>query len=80
MSSLSSEDDPMAAIDAMSYESARDALVQVVQTLESGGTTLDESMTLWTQGEKLVKRCQFHLDGAQAQLDSALNTQGESGE
>lgn len=74
---MSSNDNPQPDIDTMTYEAARDALVHIVQTLESGGTTLDESMTLWTQGEKLVKRCQFHLDGAQAQLDQALNPEGQ---
>ncbi|NLA64454.1 MAG: exodeoxyribonuclease VII small subunit, partial [Leucobacter sp.] len=31
----------------LSYEQARDALVQVVGQLEQGGATLEESLQLW---------------------------------
>jgi exodeoxyribonuclease VII small subunit len=55
-----------------SYESARDELAQVVQRLEAGGTTLEESLQLWERGEQLAKVCQEWLDGAKAKLDAAL--------
>ncbi len=39
----------------LSYEQARDELVDVVRRLEEGGTTLEESLTLWERGEELAR-------------------------
>ncbi len=55
----------------MSYEAARDELIQVVQKLETGGTTLEESLQLWERGEKLAGICQQWLDGARRRLAAA---------
>ena len=60
-----------------SYESARDELAEVVRALEAGGTTLEESLTLWERGEVLAKTCQEWLDGAKARLDAALAAREE---
>ena len=35
----------------LTYEAARDELVEVVRRLESGGASLAESMELWQRGE-----------------------------
>ncbi len=56
----------------LSYEDAREQLIEVVRTLEAGGTTLAESLTLWERGEELAKICQNALDGARARLDAVL--------
>ncbi len=53
------------------YEQARDELIQVVQRLETGGTTLEESLALWERGEELAAICQRWLDGARARLAAA---------
>ncbi|GAB3699216.1 exodeoxyribonuclease VII small subunit [Mariniluteicoccus flavus] len=64
--------DPKAGqADEITYEAARDELVDVVRRLESGGTTLKESMELWERGEKLADICQRWLDGAKARIDEA---------
>ncbi len=55
-----------------SYEEAREELVEVVRTLEAGGTTLEESLALWERGEVLAKTCQEWLDGARKRLDEAM--------
>ena len=55
----------------MPYEAARDELIQVVQKLETGGTSLEESLQLWERGEKLATICQQWLDGARARLAAA---------
>jgi len=57
----------------MGYEEARAELVEVVRTLEAGGTTLEESLALWERGEKLATLCQEWLDGARARLDAAID-------
>jgi exodeoxyribonuclease VII small subunit len=55
----------------LSYEQARAELASVVERLESGGGTLEESLALWERGEKLAEICQGWLDGARERLDSA---------
>lgn len=57
---------------ALSYEAARDELVEVVRRLEQGGATLEESLALWERGEELAKTCAAWLDGAEARLDAVL--------
>jgi len=56
----------------ISYEEARDQLIEVVRTLEQGGTSLAESLALWERGEELAKVCQRALEGARARLDEAM--------
>lgn len=54
----------------MGFEAARDELADVVRRLEAGGTTLDESLTLWERGEELASICQTWLDEARAKLEA----------
>jgi exodeoxyribonuclease VII small subunit len=55
----------------MSYEQAREELVEVVRKLEAGGTTLEESLALWERGEALASTCQSWLEGARERLTKA---------
>ncbi len=57
----------------LSYEAARDELVDVVRRLEAGGTTLEESLALWERGEQLALVCQQWLDGARQRLQAAID-------
>lgn len=57
----------------VSYEDAREELIDVVRRLEAGGTTLEESLALWERGERLAKTCQAWLDGARQRLDAAID-------
>lgn len=58
-------------IASLTYEQARDELVQVVSRLEAGGEPLEASLALWERGEALAARCQEWLDGARQKLDAA---------
>jgi exodeoxyribonuclease VII small subunit len=58
----------------LSYEDARAQLVEVVQRLEAGGTTLEDALALWERGEKLATICQEWLDGARKRLETAQNS------
>ena len=58
----------------LSYEAARDELMQVVNSLETGGATLEQSLLLWERGEELAAICQEWLDGARAKLASIRPT------
>ena len=55
----------------LSYEQARDELIQLVQRLETGGASLDEALALWERGEQLAAICQAWLDGAKARIEAA---------
>lgn len=55
----------------VAYEVARDELASVVQQLEAGGLTLEESLALWERGEELASICQRWLDAARTRLDAA---------
>ena len=66
----------MTSDDDLSYEEARAELARVVERLESGGGTLEESLALWERGEKLAEICQRWLDGARARLDAARPANG----
>lgn len=63
-----------APVAELGYEQARDELVRVVQALESGGATLEESLALWERGTALADRCEEWLQGAKARLDAARST------
>ena len=55
----------------LTYEAARDELVEVVRRPESGGASLAESTELWQRGVKLAEICQGFLDGAKEQVAKA---------
>lgn len=57
-------------VDELTYEQARDELVALVATLESGRTGLEESMRLWQRGEELAVHCSSWLDKAEASLQA----------
>ena len=63
-------------VSSLSYEQARDELVRVVNELEEGSSTLEESLALWERGEALAKRCEEWLLGAKARLDAARAAAG----
>ncbi len=57
-----------ADVAAMSYEAARDELVDIVARLENGQVGLEDSMGLWQRGEALAAHCAQWLDAAEAKL------------
>ncbi|HIW62586.1 MAG TPA: exodeoxyribonuclease VII small subunit [Candidatus Stackebrandtia excrementipullorum] len=57
--------------DMLDYEQARAELVSVVEKLEVGGASLEESLALWERGERLADLCQSKLDGARERLAKA---------
>ena len=59
-------------IDQMSFEDALSALEAIVNKLERGDVPLDESIDLYSQGEKLRAACQKRLDSAQARIEKIV--------
>jgi exodeoxyribonuclease VII small subunit len=63
--------DKLLEVSTLTYEQARDELVAIVDSLEKGTASLDESVALWERGEALAKRCEEWLAGARQRLDAA---------
>ncbi len=63
--------DKLPEVSTLTYEQARDELVAIVDSLEKGTASLDESVALWERGEALAKRCEEWLAGARQRLDTA---------
>ena len=53
----------------LTYEQARDELIEVVNRLESGGESLAESMELFKRGERLAALCESYLADARATVE-----------
>jgi exodeoxyribonuclease VII small subunit len=64
----------------LTYEQAREELVDTVRRLETGGLTLEESLALWERGEHLATVCQTWLDGVRTRLDAAQAGDGSDDE
>jgi exodeoxyribonuclease VII small subunit len=64
----------------LSYEQARSELASVVERLEQGGTSLEESLALWERGEKLADVCERWLVGARERIDAARAARAGNGD
>lgn len=56
----------------LTYEEARDQLLEIVARLEAGNVPLAESMDLWERGEKLAQTCERFLAGARDRVSATL--------
>ena len=64
----------------LSYEQARDELIETVKILELGQMSLDESLKYWERGEALAKRCEVLLDGASQRVEAAIQSRSGDGD
>lgn len=53
----------------LSFEDALKRLETIVQRLESGDASLDESIELYAEGDKLRAQCEARLKSAQEKID-----------
>jgi exodeoxyribonuclease VII small subunit len=53
----------------MGYEQARDQLADIAAQLERGSLSLEESLALWEQGEKLADICEQWLTHARERVN-----------
>jgi exodeoxyribonuclease VII small subunit len=53
----------------LGFEEAQKELESIVERLERGQASLDESITLWERGEELLRLCLARLDGAQGRIE-----------
>jgi len=59
-------------IRAMPYEQAMAELEQIVQKLEGGAVSLEESIAIYERGEALKTRCETLLKSAEARIEKIL--------
>lgn len=59
-----------------SYEEAMTRLEEIVQRLENGNLTLDESLGLFEEGIGLARYCTEKLDAAESKLEILLGFNG----
>ncbi|GAB4385357.1 MAG: hypothetical protein Kow0022_10900 [Phycisphaerales bacterium] len=67
--------------DSLSYEQAVEELEHIVERIESGEASLEESMKLYERGTSLLRRCRNVLDQAEQRLSeldpASLSQPGE---
>jgi exodeoxyribonuclease VII small subunit len=65
----------MDEIENLSFEQAFGELENTVQKLETGGLTLEQSLTLFERGQALAAHCNTLLDSAELKV-SQLSPEG----
>ena len=61
--------EPAESIAQLSFEAALKRLEEIVRKLESGEASLDESIELYAEGDKLKQQCEARLQAAQARIE-----------
>ncbi|NCN85507.1 MAG: exodeoxyribonuclease VII small subunit [Sphingomonadales bacterium] len=56
-------------LSTLNFEDALKRLEEIVRKLESGDVPLDQSIELYSEGEKLRGLCQQRLEAAQARIE-----------
>ena len=67
----------MSAKKEITFENAIERLEAIVEMLENGDAPLDESLSLFEEGVKLVKLCNDKLEVAEASVNKLVNVDGE---
>lgn len=58
----------MESINELSFEAAYARMAEVIEQLESGDLSLEDSVELYEQGRKLAAHCQQLLDQAELRI------------
>jgi len=56
----------------LTFEQSLQRLEQIVQAMESGKISLDESLDLFQEGTKLIRSCEKQLDEAELRVTKVL--------
>lgn len=59
-----------APLDTLSFEDALKRLETIVQRLEGGEASLEDSITLYTEGQALKAHCEAKLASASARIEA----------
>jgi exodeoxyribonuclease VII small subunit len=63
--------------ESLSFEQALNELESVVEQLEAGQLSLQDSLTLYQRGQQLSQRCNALLDAAETQIESETPPENE---
>ncbi len=67
-------------IQQLSFEAALKRLEEIVRKLESGEASLDESIDLYSEGDRLKQQCEARLQAAQVRIEKIqLGRDGQPG-
>jgi exodeoxyribonuclease VII small subunit len=66
-----------AAVNALSFEEALARLTQLVERLESGQLSLEDSVAAFEAGVRLSRRCEALLDSAEQRLQTLNDAPAE---
>ena len=58
-----------------SFEQALQRLEEIVEALERGNLSLEESLTYFQEGTRLIKECTEQLEGAEAKIQKLVSTE-----
>lgn len=53
----------------MNYNDSMKRIEEIVAALEAGGIGLDETLKMFEEGAKLLKKCQEDLEQAESKID-----------
>ena len=66
------------SVEALAYEQALDRLQSIIDRIESGESTLEESLERYSEGVKLIGRCREVLDRAEQRIrELTVNDKGD---
>jgi exodeoxyribonuclease VII small subunit len=65
------------AIEEMNYEEAIQALENIITQLENDNQTLDDSLALYEQGQKIAQRCAALLKNAELRIRTLTETESD---
>lgn len=68
-----------AEVAVLGYEEAIEELERIVERMEGGESTLEESLREYERGDALVRRCRQVLDQAEQRIQSIAGQQLEAG-
>lgn len=66
-------------IESLSFEDGYTRLEQVIQKLEEGALSLDESVALYEEGMRLAQHCERKLDDAELRVTQLLASAANGG-
>ena len=67
----------MSDVGEMSFESAFGALSEIVERLDTGELTLEQTIALYEQGQLLARHCQELLDDAELRVSQTVEDGSE---
>ena len=59
-------------VKAMTFEAALEALEEIVQKLDSGQVSLEDSIDIYTRGTQLKRHCEAKLRSAKERVDKIV--------